>query len=119
MFIWVSRYLAWAYVLGTLLFYVSNWRRDRHFTRSSEPHEGLATCSAKEVPSFRSYFKTLSIGLAPGIEPATFRSALKRSTDWANPAGSVSVLSDYESNILMKFCDKINHVNNHVTTFTL
>ena len=24
--------------------------------------------------------------LAPGIEPATSRSAVKRSTDWANPA---------------------------------
>ena len=34
-----------------------------------------------EVP-----FKTLSIGPALGIEPATSRSAVKRSTDWANPA---------------------------------
>ena len=33
-----------------------------------------------------SYFKTLSIGPTPGIESATFRSAVKRSTDWANPA---------------------------------
>ena len=33
-----------------------------------------------------SYCKTLSIGPIPGIEPATFRSAVKRSTDWANPA---------------------------------
>ena len=30
--------------------------------------------------------KTLSIGPTPGIELATFRSAVKRSTDWANPA---------------------------------
>ena len=30
-----------------------------------------------------SYLKTLSIGAAPGIEHATFRSAVKRSTDWA------------------------------------
>ena len=37
---------------GTLYFYVSNWRRDRHFTWSSEPREGLACCSAKGVPSF-------------------------------------------------------------------
>ena len=48
--------------------------------------EGLAGCSAKEVPSFLSRFKTLSVGPAPGIEPATSRSAVKRSTDWANPA---------------------------------
>ena len=48
---------------------------------SSEPREGLAACSAKGVPSLLSYFKTLSIGpLAPGIVPATFRSAVKRST---------------------------------------
>ena len=42
--------------------------------------------SEKGVPSFLSYFKTLSIGLAPGIKPATFHSAVKRSTIWANPA---------------------------------
>ena len=58
------------------IFYVSNWRRDHHFTWSSEPHEGLACCSAKAVPSFLSYFKTLSFGPAPGIEPATSRSAV-------------------------------------------
>ena len=28
------------------------------------------------------------VGPAPGIEPATSRSAVKRSTDWANPASS-------------------------------
>ena len=68
-------------LIGDTIFYVSNWRRDCHFTWSSEPREGLAFCSAKEVPSFLSYFKTLSIGPAPGIEPVTSRSAVKRSTD--------------------------------------
>ena len=48
---------------------------------SSEPREGQAACSAKGVRSFLSYFKTLSIGPAPGNEPATSRSAVKRSTD--------------------------------------
>ena len=43
---------------------------------SSEPREGLAARWAKEVPSFLSYFKTLSIGPASGIEPATSRSAV-------------------------------------------
>ena len=59
---------------------------------SSEPHEGLAVCRAKAVPSFLSYFKTLSVGPAPGIEPPTSRSAVKRSADWAthNPALSRS-----------------------------
>ena len=54
--------------------------RDRHFTWSSEP------CRAKVVPSFLSYFKTLSIGPTPGIEPTTFPSTVKHSTNWANPA---------------------------------
>ena len=68
-------------LIGDTIFYVSNWRQDRHFTWSSEPHEGPAACSAKAVPSFLSYFKSLSISPAAGIEPATSRSAVKRSTD--------------------------------------
>ena len=35
---------------------------DRHSTWSSKPREGQAACSAKEVPSFLSHFKTLSNG---------------------------------------------------------
>ena len=58
----------------------------RRMDQSHTPREGLAACSAKEVPSFLSYFNTLSNGPAPGIEPATSRSAVKRSTDWAIPA---------------------------------
>ena len=65
-------------------FYVSYWRR----MWSSEPREDLAICSAEELPSFLSYFKTLSIGPAPEIEPATSRSAVKGSTDWANSVRS-------------------------------
>ena len=68
-------------LIGHTIFHVSYWRRDHHFTWSSEPREGLAACSTKVVPSFLSYFKTLSIGPAPGIEPATSRSAVTRSTD--------------------------------------
>ena len=47
-------------------FYVSYWRLNRHFTWSSESREGLAACGAKRVPSFLSYFKTLSVGPGPG-----------------------------------------------------
>ena len=36
------------------------------FTWSSEPREGLVICRAKDVPSFVSYFKTLSIHPGPG-----------------------------------------------------
>ena len=42
---------------GDTVFYVSYWRRDRHFTWSSKPRESLAICRAKAVPSFLSYFK--------------------------------------------------------------
>ena len=41
---------------------------------------------AKAVPSFLIYFKTLSIGPIPGIEPANSRSADKHFTDRANTA---------------------------------
>ena len=61
-------------------------RRDRHFTWSSEPREGLLVCRERNVPSFLSYFKALSFGPASWIEPATFGSAVKRSTGWASPA---------------------------------
>ena len=73
-------------------FYVSNWRRDRHFTWSFERRERLAICRAKAVPSILSHFKTLSVGPVQGIEPATFRSAVMRSTDWASPAAEVVCL---------------------------
>ena len=82
-------------------FYVSYWRRDRHFTWSSEPREGLAICRAKAVPSFLSYFKTLSIGPVPGIEPATSRSAVKRSTDWDNPAAVTIIREDHTTHPLL------------------
>ena len=64
---------------------------DRHFTdvviRATRRSSHL---QCKRSTSFLSYFKTLSIGPVPGIEPTTFRSAVKRSTDWANPAGVTS-----------------------------
>ena len=50
----VSIHLARKYKLWTALTADGN----HHFMWSSEPHEGLATCRAKEVPSFLSYFKT-------------------------------------------------------------
>ena len=72
------KYQLWTLLLRPLL------ETGRHFTWSSEPREGSAAWSAKRVPSFLSYFKTLINGRAPGIEPATSCSA-----DWANPACSV------------------------------
>ena len=52
-------------------FYVSYQRWVCHFSWSSELREGPATSSAKGVPSFLSYFKTLSDGPAPGIKPTS------------------------------------------------
>lgn len=52
-----------------------------HLFFFSLPHEVLAICKVKEIPSFLSCFEALCIGLAPWIEPATTRSAVKRSTD--------------------------------------
>ena len=52
---------------------------------SSEPREGQAIYRVKAVPSFLSHFKTICVGPIPGIEPATSRSAVKHSTDRANP----------------------------------
>ena len=37
-------------------FYVSYWRRDRHFMWSSEPREDLAACSTKVVPSVENWY---------------------------------------------------------------
>ena len=56
------------------------------FMWSPEPCEGLASCNAKGILSFLSYFKTLSIASAPGIKPATSRSVVKSSSDLANLA---------------------------------
>ena len=66
----------------------SYWRRDRHFTCSSEPRE--RSYGAREAGTF-SYFEILSIGPASGIEHATSRFAVNRSTDWANPAAVIII----------------------------
>ena len=59
-------------------------------------------CRAKGVPSFLSHFKTLSVGPIPGIELATSRSAVKRSTYRANPVAVTRTfrgISDKELNV--------------------
>ena len=53
---------------------------------ASEPCKRLAISSrAKVIPSFVSHFKILSIGPTPGIELLTSHSAVKHSTNGANP----------------------------------
>ena len=69
---------------------------------SSEPGEDLPVCRAKGVPSFLSHFKTLSVGPIPGMELATSRSAVKRSTYRANPVAVTRTfrgISDKELNV--------------------
>ena len=44
------------------------------------------------IPSFLSYFRALSNGPAPGIDPTISLSAVKRSTDWANPPAVIQLL---------------------------
>ena len=112
-------------------FYFFYWRRDRHFTLQSEPREGLAVCRAMGVPSFLSYFKTLSIGRTPGIEPTTCRSAVKHSTDWANPAATNKMNNLLLTSIACKYhahynwckclrCTYTTHpVCSHTTPFSL
>jgi len=36
--------------------YFFNWRREKLFTWSSKPCEGLASCNAKGVPFFSQFF---------------------------------------------------------------
>ena len=73
-----------------VLFWVTNKSTNRgHYLRwSSESRQGLSLLQGKAVPSFLSYFKILSNDSALGIEPATSRSAVKCSADWANPAAA-------------------------------
>ena len=40
---------------GTVYINLSYWRRDRHFTWSSEPRKSLTICRAKAIPSILSY----------------------------------------------------------------
>ena len=68
-------YLALKFLLETLFFTIAILRGHSSHAKV-QPLAG-----AKGVPSFLSYFKTLSIGPAPGIEPSTSCSAVKRSTD--------------------------------------
>ena len=65
--------------LSTTLFLCLGLHEDETniYTLSSKPHKGLAICRAKAVSSFLSYFKTLSIGLVPRVEPRTSRTSVK------------------------------------------
>jgi len=48
--------------------------------RGHPRHAKVVACSAKGIPSIPSYFKTRSIGPAPGIKPTSLHSAVKLTT---------------------------------------
>ena len=67
-------------LIGDIIFTSSTGDNTTFYWWSSDPRESLAACRAKGLPSFLSYSKTQSIDPAPGIEPATSRYAVKRSS---------------------------------------
>ena len=67
------------------------------------------------LSSFLSYFKTLSIGPAPEIEPMTSQSAVKRSNNWTTP---VVVRSEEKQNVTNKNL-LIHHFHIAYNTLTL
>ena len=82
-FIWVSTYLARKHYLGTL-FFTSPTGDGTAILRGQPSHAKVQPL--RQYLQFSVIFKTLSIGPVLGIEPATSRSAVKRSTDWAKAA---------------------------------
>ena len=80
--------------------YVSYWKRDCHFTCSSEPRGGQAVYRAKALSSFVSFCKTKSIAPAPRIDPETSRFEVKRSNDWANPVVDIVPLVGRIGNVI-------------------
>ena len=52
----VNAFSTWVLIGDTIFTSPTGDWMDRYFTWSPEPREGLATCSAKGVPSFLSYF---------------------------------------------------------------
>ena len=71
-FIWVCMFCFHESAYWGQYFYVSNWRRDWHFTWSSEPCEGLAICRVRQYNTFISQSSDLSIGLTLGDEPIPY-----------------------------------------------
>ena len=70
-------YLPEKLLIGDTIFYVSYWRQDRHLR--GHPNHAKSSCSQRKEtlkgsPFIRlSYFNTLSIGPAKGIELSTSR----------------------------------------------
>ena len=91
-------YSVWKELCEDTIFLCLLQEMDHHW--SSEPREGDAVCRAKEVPSF--LFKTLVIRPAMGIEPGTFHSVVKCSTNrtTCNPANPAVVKQNFPRTFL-------------------
>ena len=77
-------------IFNRILLIGDTWR-DHCLMCLSEPCQGSAVYRTKEVPSFLKYYKTLSMGPPSlGIEPTTFRSAVRRSFDVAYLAAATN-----------------------------
>ena len=63
-------------------------------TRRSNHFQGKGSTFISQSSSFLHFSETLSIGPVPRIEPATSRSAVKRSIEWANPAAVKAVFKE-------------------------
>ena len=85
-FIWVSMYLARKCELEHIYFTSPNGDGTAILRGHPSHSKFQPPAGQRKYLHFPVTFKTLSIGPAPGIEPATSRSVVKRSTDWANPA---------------------------------
>ena len=79
-------YLAWKYQLGTLFLRLPLKTRPSFYVviRATRMKVKPFAAVCKVVASFLSCLKTLGIGPAPGIKPATSHSAAKHSTDLDN-----------------------------------
>ena len=88
--IWVLMYLARKCLLGTL-FLLLLLETGPPFYVVIRAMRGSSGLQCELIPSFLRYFKTLSNGPAPGIEPTTSRSAVKRSPCWANPTAVIQI----------------------------
>ena len=73
--------------------YVSYWRRDRHFTWSSDPPRS-SHLQGKGSTFISQSFWDPECWSSPENRPATSRSAVNRSTDWANPAAVKAVFKE-------------------------
>ena len=82
-------------LIGDTFFYVSYWRRGRHFTWSSEAREGPAAPQRKGSTLISQLFFRLRVLFLHWKSNPRLRSAVKRSTDWANPAAVKMVQIKY------------------------